>query len=472
MVTNWIPEIENRKGPLYVRIADSAEADIKVGKLVADTKLPPQRDLAYDLGVTIGTITRAYALLRERGLVNGEVGRGTYVQPGLASNQNLKDPITANFGGTRAMSPPPGKLRFDTTAAADVGQSAAIGQLMMEIATNNPREIASYTRVLSPDWQEAGRRWLAKGDWAPEAASIVPQLGVHAAITAIIAAVSSPGDRIVSEHLTYSQVARSAMLTGRQIALVDSDDDGILPEDFERVCAREHPKAAFIISSGQNPTLAVLPESRRREIADIARRYNVWLIEDYIYGGMIDDDIPLLAQIAPDRTFLANGLSKSVAAGVRGAWVACPVHFAQRVRVTQKLVTGGLPFVLAELASRLVLSGVAHEIRGKVIEEISAREAIARRIFAGHDFRSHPHMPFIWLRLPEPWLSGTFKQAAFNEGVLIDDEDEFKAGRSDRVYHRVRISFSEGTNRPAIEDGMATLRRLLDDGPSAYVGVS
>ena len=67
---------------------------------------------------------------------------------------------------------------------------------------------------------------------------------------------------------------------------------------------------------------------------------------------------------------------------------------------------------------------------------------------------------------------GTFKQAAFNEGVLIDDEDEFKAGRGDRTYHRVRIAFSEGVNRAAIADGMATLRRLLDDGPAAYVGVS
>lgn len=473
MVTNWLPDIQSRQGPLYVRIADCAEADIKVGRLAAEAKLPPQRDLAYDLGVTIGTVTRAYALLRERGLVSGEVGRGTYVQSGLAANQNQgADPITVNFGGTRAMSPPPGKLRFDTTAAADVGQSEAIGRLMMEIATTHPGEIASYTRVLSPDWQEAGRRWLANGDWSPDPASIVPHMGAHAAVTAIIAAVSGPGDRIVSEHLTYSQVARSAMLTGRQIALVDSDGDGIIPEDFERVCAREHPKVAFIISSGQNPTLATLPESRRREIADIARRYNVWLIEDYIYGGMIGDGIPLLAQIAPDRTFLVNGLSKSVAAGVRGAWVACPIHFAQRVRVTQKLVTGGLPFVLAELAARMVLSGAAHEIRGKVVREIATREAIARRVFSGHAFRSHPHMPFLWLKLPEPWLSGTFKQAAFNEGVLIDDEDEFKAGRSDRVYHHVRVGFSEGTSRSAIEDGLATLRRLLDDGPSAYVGVT
>lgn len=473
MVTKWIPDLDGGKGPLYVRIADSAEADIKTGKLAAETRLPPQRDLAYDLGVTIGTITRAYALLRERGLVSGEVGRGTYVQPGLAANENrTNDPITANYGGTRLMSPPPGKLRFDTTAAADVGQAEMIGKLMMEIASTRSSEMASYTRVLSPDWQEAGRQWLSTPHWSPEPSSIVPHLGVHAAITAIIAAVSAPGDRIVSEHLTYAQITRSAVLTGRQVVLVASDADGIIPEDFERVCAREHPKALFTIPSGQNPTLAAIPESRRREIAEIARKHNVWLIEDYIYGGMIRDDIPLFAQIAPERTFHVNGLSKAVAAGVRGAWVACPAHFSQRVRVTQKLITGGLPFVLAELAARLVLSGTADHIRTKILNEIEAREASARRIFKGCDFRSHRHMPFLWLKLPEPWLSGTFKQAAFNEGVLIDDEDEFKAGRGDRTYHRVRIAFSEGVNRGAIEDGMATLRRLLDDGPSAYVGVS
>lgn len=470
-MTKWLPDLKNGSGPLYVRIADQAQADIKTGKLAAAAKLPPQRDLAYDLKVTIGTISRAYALLRERGLVSGEIGRGTYVQSGLSANQNRAvDPITSAYGGTRALSPPSGKLRFDTTAAADVGQAPVIGRLMMDIAEQYPGEVASYTRVLSPDWQEAGRRWLSNGDWAPDAASIVPHLGVHAAVTAIIAAISGPGDRIVSEHLSYSQVARSAMLMGRQIALVDSDDNGIVPDDFERVCAREHPKAAFIISSGQNPTLAILPETRRREIAEIARKYNVWLIEDYIYGAMIQDGIPLLAQIAPDQTFLVNGLSKSVAAGVRGGWAACPVHFAQRVRVTQKMVTGGLPFVLAELAARLVLSGAANEIRAKVIEEIRAREQIARRILSGYSFRSHPHMPFLWLKLPEPWLSGTFKQAAFNEGVLIDDEDEFKAGRTDRVYHHVRAGFSEGTDRGAIERGLGALRRLLDDGPSAYEG--
>ncbi len=61
------------------------------------------------------------------------------------------------------------------------------------------------------------------------------------------------------------------------------------------------------------------------------------------------------------------------------------------------------------------------------------------RQLQGFDFVSHPHVPFLWLKLPDPWLSGTFKNAAFRDGVLIDDEDEFKAARADKVYHRVRI---------------------------------
>ncbi len=466
IMTNWLPSLATGTGPLYVRIADEAENAIKSGALPNGAKLPPQRDLAYDVGVTIGTISRAYALLRERGLVTGEVGRGTYVQGNDDSGAaQPRDPVSINYGGTRAIIPPPGKLRFDTTAAIDVGQAELVGRIMAEIASAHPGEISSYTRTLSPDWLEAGRQWLSSGSWTPDAEQVLPQLGVHAGINAVVAAVSGAGDRIVCEHLTYSQVSRSANLMGRQIALVDSDQDGILPEDFERVCAREHPKAAFIMSSGQNPTLATLPLSRRRDIVAIARKYNVWLIEDYLYGGMIADEIPLLAELAPDRTFLLNGLSKCVAAGVRGGWVACPPHMSQRVRVTQKMVSGGLPFLLAELSARLVLSGAADEIRGKVLAEIGAREAVVRELFAGKDFRSHPRLPFFWLKLPEPWMSGTFKQAVLDADVLIDDEDEFKPARSSRVYHHVRVGFSEGRERSISIEGLKTVRRILDQSP-------
>src|SRR5688572_11584763 len=164
MVTNWLPDLSTRQGPIYVRIADCAEADIKTGKLTADMKMPPQRDLAYDLGVTIGTVGRAYALLRERGLVSGEVGRGTYV---LGQGEPVTVPQAAPFGGTRGAITGDGKLRMDSTAAPEVGQASIIGELSHQIVRQYPDAIVNYVRTPAPDWLEAGSRWLATGAWRP-----------------------------------------------------------------------------------------------------------------------------------------------------------------------------------------------------------------------------------------------------------------------------------------------------------------
>jgi DNA-binding transcriptional MocR family regulator len=215
-----------------------------------------------------------------------------------------------------------------------------------------------------------------------------------------------------------------------------------------------------------------MPEARRKAIVAIARRHSVWLIEDDLYGSMAGDSAPLVASLAPERTFLVSGLSKAVTAGVRGGWVACPPHFAQRIRITHKMTTGGLPFILAETGARLVLEGHAKALRERSVEEIRARELLARQILAGFDFASHPHIPFLWLKLPEPWLSGTFKNAALAQGVLVDDEDEFKAGRIDKVYHRVRVAFSSPQRREDVAAGLMTLKRLLENGSAGYASDS
>ncbi|RVI69843.1 PLP-dependent aminotransferase family protein [Sinorhizobium meliloti] len=468
-MTTWLPDIEQGHGPLYARIADQIEEAIGNGTLPAGTKLPPQRNLAFDVGVTIGTIGRAYGIVRERGLVSGEVGRGTYVLDHPESRPpEQSDPLTTSLSGTRPLIAPAGKLRFDSTAAPDIGQGDILAQLLGDISREHHGDIASYARNFPDHWFEAGSQWLARGNFRPGPETVVPTLGAHAAVVAVISAVTSPGDRIAFETLTYSQISRSAGLIGRRIALVESDEFGMRPEDVERVCAQQHPKLAFLMPGAQNPTVAVMPLDRRQAIADIARKYGVWLVEDNLYGSMTGDPLPLLMELAPERTFLVGGLSKSVAAGVRGGWVACPPHFSQRIRVAHKMVSGGLPFILAELCARLVLSGSASVLRNRGAEEIGAREALAREIFTGFDFNSHPKIPFFWLKLPEPWLSGTFKQAALQEGVLIDDEDEFKAGRSDRVFHRIRVGFSSPTERSEVRRGFEILRRLLDSGRAGY----
>lgn len=463
-MTNWLPDLSQGSGPLYARLADRIEADIGQGLLPPGGKLPPQRDLAYDLGVTIGTVGRAYALLRERGLVSGEVGRGTYV---LGQGEPVTVSQAAPFGGTRGAITGDGKLRMDSTAAPEVGQASIIGELGHQIVRQHPDAIVNYVRTPAPDWLEAGSRWLATGAWRPSPETIVPTMGGHAAILAVIAAVTAPGDRIAFDQLTYSSIARSANLIGRRIVSIGADGDGTDPGDFERLCAQQHPKLAFLIPGLHNPTLTVMPESRRREIVEIARKHNVWLVEDAIYAALLEEQPVSIAELAPERTFHVGGLSKTVAAGVRAGWVACPPHLAPRVQVAYKMLTGGNPFLMAELAARLVLSGQAETVRSRVVTELQLREKLVRERLAGHDFVSHNHAPFLWLKLPDPWLSGTFRQAAANEGVLIDDEDEFKSGRTEQVYHRVRVGFS-ALPRPDVEDGFDRLRSLLDNPMAGY----
>lgn len=472
-MTNWLPKLDQGNGPIYIRLADQMEDAIQQGVLPAGSKLPPQRNLAFDIGVTIGTISRTYSLLHERGLVSGEVGRGTYIlsREDIAP-QASNDRVTASLAGTRVMGTLPGMIRFDSTAAPDIGQGAILADIMTGIMTDHPSDISSYTRSFPDHWSEAGAQWLAYGNWRPTPDSIVPTLGAHAGIMAVITALTNPGDRIAFEHLTYSQVSRAAGLVGRRTALIDSDEHGILPEDFERACVQQHPKVAFVMSSAQNPTLASMPLDRRVAIAEIARKHGVWLIEDNLYGAMNKKSVPLIAELAPDRTFLVDGLSKAVAAGVRGGWVACPPHFAQRVRIAHKMITGGTPYILAELCARLVLSGQAEAIWERCRAEISAREEMARTMLAGHDFRSHPDIPFIWIKLPEPWLSATFKNAIYEHGVLVDDEDEFKAGRSEKVSHRIRIGISSPGSREEVRQGLELVRTLLDSGSAGYDSIA
>ncbi|MBB4399388.1 MULTISPECIES: PLP-dependent aminotransferase family protein [Rhizobium/Agrobacterium group] len=472
-MTNWLPDITEGDGPIYLRLADSIEGAISDGILQAGSKLPPQRNLAYDLGVTIGTISRAYALIHERGLVSGEVGRGTYVNERKTPAPSLPmEPVTAAFGSTRHAVDTSAEFRLNTTAAPDVGQSGLIARHIEAVTREHPHDITNYARSFPDNWCMAGVRWLSQNGWSPKPENIVSTLGAHAAVMSVMSAMTAPGDRIVFEPVTYSHISRSAALAGRRVTLVEADENGIVPDDFERVCAQQHPKMIFLMSAGQNPTCATLPEDRRRAIADIARRYGVWIVEDNLYGAMTRDAIPLIAEFAPDITFVVGGLSKSVAAGVRGGWVACPAQYSSRIRISHSMMTGGLPFMLAELNARLVNSGDAHDIRKDCIAELNGREAIARRVFTGLDFNSLPDIAFLWLRLPEPWLSGTFRNAAMKEGVLIDDEDEFKAGRTDKVFHRVRISFSGPSTREELTHAFGILRHLLDNGSAGYESVA
>src|SRR5262245_44750499 len=90
-MTIWTPDVSAHRGPRYIAIADALAADIRSSRLSPGDRLPTHRELAYQLGVTVGTITRAYSEAERRGLIGGEVGRGTFVRSDLTLRRPTPD---------------------------------------------------------------------------------------------------------------------------------------------------------------------------------------------------------------------------------------------------------------------------------------------------------------------------------------------------------------------------------------------
>jgi DNA-binding transcriptional MocR family regulator len=474
MMTNWLPNLDGLSGPLYARLAISIEHAIDDGTLAPGAKLPPQRNLAFDIGVTIGTVSRAYAIVRERGLVSGEVGRGTYVRsaddgaviqaamPGMTGHKPGR--IDAGHHPRGAAE---GLLRLDSTAAPFHGESL-IADAFRSVMIAHPQNILDYVRGHPAHWAEAGQAWLARGNWRPQAADVVQVNGGHAGILAIVNAMTVPGDAILFESLTYSSIARAIALIGRRVVTVKLGPDGIDPEELESVCAQRHPRLAFLMPDLNNPTLGRTSLEKRLAIIDVARRNNMHIVEDVIYAAIGEPPLPPLASLDPDHVFHVGGFSKAVAAGLRAGWVACPPHLSRRVQTAHRMMTAGVPFLMAETAAQLSLSGTAQNIRVANRAEVKRRVAMARTAFAGLNFEARDDAPFLWLRLPDEWMPGTFKSAAAAEGILIDDEDEFKPARDSVTDFRVRIGLTAVRDVQVLQGALAVLRRMLDAGAPAY----
>ncbi|HEX7759477.1 MAG TPA: winged helix-turn-helix domain-containing protein, partial [Caulobacteraceae bacterium] len=92
--TPWRPRLPEGDAPVYARLVSALEADIAAGALPPDTRLPTHRQLADDLGLGVGTVTKAYAEAEAKGLITARVGRGSFVAP----HRRLR-PVPSESGG-------------------------------------------------------------------------------------------------------------------------------------------------------------------------------------------------------------------------------------------------------------------------------------------------------------------------------------------------------------------------------------
>ncbi len=390
-MTDWLPDPAANGKPRYMAIADAIERDVNEGVLVAGTRLPPQRQLAKHLGVDFTTVSRGYTEAQSRGLVQSQVGRGTFVaqrdMPGGAP-----DPMRPKDQDL-SMNLPPEPTNPALIARMRDGLAYVSDNLM------------DLLRYQSPTGSErdklAAAMWLAQRGLVPGMERIVVTPGAHSAITAILKILARPGDAVLCERITYPGFRNIAADRGLTVAGIPMDADGILPDALEAAIVRHRPKALYLNPTLQNPTTLTIPAARRLEIADILVRHGLPLIEDDAYGFVPARSPDPIAVCAPDLTWHIGGLAKCIGAGLRLAYTVAPdTGQAYTLGQALKVQTVMASPLTAALATRWIEDGTADQIRRFVRSETAARQAIAAKVFGGLSFRGADNAFNVWLPLP------------------------------------------------------------------------
>ena len=456
-VTKWRPDIGSQRGPRYLAIADQLARDIAAGRLKAGDRLPTHRDLAWSLGVTVGTVTRAYTEAERRGLLAGEVGRGTFVRERNAEIGLAPAPSSSD----------PGFIDFSRNFPADHGQARLIALAMAEVSQSNEfGTLLGYATTTGlPAHREAAAAWLTRDDFVVEAKDVVITSGAQHAMMLALSAVARPGDVVLTEELTFYGFKSVANMLSVRLSGVACDGHGLIPDALDTACRQLSPKALYTLPTLQNPTTVTMPIERRREIIEICRRHGVMIIEDDIYGFLPPTAPPPLAALAPEQTIYVTSLSKSVAPGMRIGYLRPPQAWAERLAGMMRASLWMAPPIMAEIAARLIRNGAARKLALAQRDEAIRRQAIARRILAGQEIAAPPYAVHLWLHLPEPWRREEFAAAARRRGVGIASADAFAVGRM-TVPHAVRICVTAPSDVTQVERGLGTIAALLRTGPS------
>jgi DNA-binding transcriptional MocR family regulator len=448
-MTIWQPDLANRPGPRYRAIAEAIAVDLREGRLRPGDRLPTHRDLAWRLKVTVGTVSRAYAEAERRGLIDGEVGRGTFIrEPAMAIS--VENPATR---GTPVINmalaqPMPGdesdRLAASLREIADTADLAAL--------------LCYQPHLGRPADRAAGARWLEASGVPATSDRVAVTCGGQHSIAVTLAGLTTPGDIVATEAMTYPGFKAAALQRHLKIEGIEVDHEGILPDAFAAACRAMPIRLLYVTPNLNNPLAGILSIERRKAIVEIARRHDVLIVEDNVYGFLVDPVISL-AELAPERVWHVTSLSKSAAPGLRLGYVLMPPDRPDRLTMAIRSSIWMAPPLLAEIATRWIASGEVQRLAATKRRSAAERQDLVRTAL-GNACANPASGYHFWLPLPEPWRAAEFTATALARGVAVTPGAAFAVGRVSPL-NGVRVCVSAPADASEAERGLKILARLL-----------
>jgi len=448
-MTIWKPSVtfDKSAGPYYLSISHAIESDVLAGRLKPGDQLPPHRELANRLKVTVATISRAYAEARKAGWISGEIGRGTFV-----------------LDRTAGRFPKPKDAREDLI---DLGLNIPFESPAPDLASAlralaAKEDIQSLLRYNSADPFKdrlAGAAVLQRHGLSVNPEQIVMCAGAQHGLSVALEAATRAGDCVIAEELTYPAFRPLAESRGLRIHPVALDEEGINPSALNTACRKARPKALYLVPTLHNPTAQTLSAERRAALVEVARRHNLIIIEDDVYR-MLQPQAPApIAQIAPERTIYVTSLSKSFVPGLRLGYVVGPASLHHRLAGAVDNSIWMLPPITAALATQWVLQGEYDSVVNGKRNEAAARQALAARILPADRLCTASTSYHLWLKTNGNAESFTLR--AREHGVVVIPGSAFYLGTG-RPPEAVRVSLSAAKDRSVLLTALERLRDLIE----------
>ncbi|WP_409192302.1 PLP-dependent aminotransferase family protein [Bradyrhizobium sp. RDM4] len=441
---DWTPTISELSGPRYQRIVEAMETDVAAGRLVRGQQLPTQRALAKALGIDLTTVTRAYTEARRRGIMEARVGQGSFVSETSARRAvDLPHPVAIDL----SMNVPPHPLEAQLDERIMTGLEAIRAQSGLTAYLNyQPPGGSAHER-------EVAARWLRARVPHARADRLVIFPGAQTILFNVLADLARPGDVVLTEALTFPGIKAAAARLDVKLVGVAMDEGGIVPDALAKACRTHKPKAIYLIPTLHNPTTATLSAERRGAIAKIIRDAGTLLIEDDAYG-LLDRAASPIANLIPERTYLATTLSKCIAPALRVAYLLTPdSHSQHEMRgYLQANVQMPAPLMVA-LVTHWLENGIADRIIAAIRNEAVGRQQLAQRALKGFQFQAKPTAHHLWLTLPD----GRPDVAAhlLRNGLAVVAGDAFPV---DGIPpHAARVSLGAARNRPELTEALRIL---------------
>lgn len=442
---SWKPNKAKLKPPLYLSIAEALEQDILNGELTPNTKLPPQRELADFLDVNLSTITRAFKLCEAKGLIYAAIGSGTFISPNAVLPKWEKP--AEDFIELGLIRP---YYQFNSIVA-DAARTILQGE-------HSDRLFEFNFTLGNIHHKRTAQKWLSTFHVDASCDHIILTAGTQNALTISLLALFQPGDKIVTDTFTYSNFITLAKQLHIQLISVESDEHGMIPDLLERQCHLSDMKGIYLMPSCNNPTGITIPLERRKELSRIIQEQNLILIEDDTYGFIAEEkDIPFFSLI-PDHTVYLHGMSKSLSAGLRIAYMVFPHRLQQSILSTANNINLKIPLLNAEIASKVIEDGIADNIIQQKRILSKERNLIFKKYFPDN-LNTNPYSFFQWLPLPSGYNGYQFELQAKERGIHVLCSDRFAVGKTTQTAIRIAICSPYTTNE--LETGLLAFQKLL-----------